>query len=250
MLGVVRVSYRAFLFPAPRWEAGAAPQGARAVEWGAADGTPVRALLYPAAGGGVTMVHFHGNRETMESMAPLAGELHRRGIGVLLVEYRGYGASPGAPSEEGLYQDAAAALDGLAAEGVPAARVVLWGTSLGTGVAAEMAARGRGGALILVSPYTSIPRMVKRFAPFVPEGIIPDRFATLEKAGAVRVPTLVIHGDQDELIPYAMGQEVAGAIRGAELLTVAGAGHNVLFALGRNSLIEVLTAHARRAGGE
>src|SRR5262249_15681369 len=159
----------------------------------------------------------------------------RRGFGAALVEYRGYGASAasGAPTEEGLYADASAILDALGARGVAPRDLVLWGTSLGTGVAAEMARRGGGAALVLVSPYTSIPRVAARGAWFLPVGlVVPDRLDTLAKAAEIRVPVLIVHGDRDGVIPYDMGVELSRAIAGADLVTIAGGGHNDLFAQG------------------
>jgi fermentation-respiration switch protein FrsA (DUF1100 family) len=151
---------------------------------------------------------------------------------VVLVEYRGYGASRGRqPSEEGLYLDAEAVFTMLASRGVGPQRIVLSGTSLGTGVAAEMARRGRGSRLVLVTPYTSIPDMVADRVPGFPaELLLTDRFATLEKTPDIHVPALVIHGDADEIVPFAMGLKVAGAIAGARFIRVPGGHHGDLFA--------------------
>jgi fermentation-respiration switch protein FrsA (DUF1100 family) len=150
---------------------------------------------------------------------------------VLLVEYRGYGTSGGPePTEEGLYLDAEAALDMLASKGVAPEKIVLWGTSLGTGVAAEMARRGRGSRLVLVSPYTSIPDLVTDVVPGVPARLlVADHFDTLAKSAEIRVPTIVLHGDADEIVPFWMGRRIAEAIAGARLLRVPGGHHSDLF---------------------
>ncbi len=197
----------------------------------ASDGVAVHAIELPAPAGARTVVHFHNNRETVEAAADFARAIRRRGLGVLLVEYRGYGASRGGkPSEDGLYRDAEAALSMLASRGIGPDRIVLSGTSLGTGVAAEMARRGRGARLVLVTPYTSIPDLVADRVPGAPaELLVSDRFATLEKTRDIHVPTLVIHGDADEVVPFTMGQKVARAIAGARFLRVAGGRHGDLF---------------------
>jgi fermentation-respiration switch protein FrsA (DUF1100 family) len=210
----------------------------------AREGTTVRAFEHIAPPGARTIVHFHNNRETAASRADVARALHARGLGVVLVEYRGYGDSrDAAPSEEGLYLDAEAALDDLAARGTGADRVVLWGTSLGTGVAAEMARRGRGARLVLVAPFTSIPDLVTNVVPFVPARLlVPDRFDTLSKASEIRVPTLVIHGDADEIVPFAMGERLAGAIGGARLLPVAGGRHGDLFLRAHDVLLDAIAS--------
>lgn len=243
-----RFVYPRMLFPAPRLEA-VPGQVARAI----ATGTP-ELLELPQPAGGATRalfwapkerarvaVLFHGNGETMFDSVDLAERLVRRGLGAMLVEYRGYGLTHGPPpEEEAMYADAEAALAYLAARGLGAERVAIWGTSLGTGVASEMARRGRGARLVLVAPFTSVVAMGKRFAWFLPMGaIMKHRFDTLAKAGDVRVPTLVVHGDRDELIPVAMGEAVADAIPGARLLRVAGGHHNDLYA-SVNVLDEIL----------
>lgn len=239
------LGYRAVLFPAPRDEAATAPRGAKLLELRSKDGVVMPAVHFPAPDGAPTIVHFHGNGETLRSELPFGVELHARGVGVLLAEYRGYGSAPGSPSEAAFYLDAEAALDALEADGVPRDRIVLSGLSLGTGVAAEMAARGRAARLVLVAPYTSIPRMAGRIAPFLPaSAMVRDRFDTLAKGPRITVPTLVIHGDRDEIIPHDMGRAVASAIPGARLVTVEGGHHNDLF-WKRPDLTEVIAAHAK-----
>jgi fermentation-respiration switch protein FrsA (DUF1100 family) len=234
-----RLSSRRWIFPVH--EVGAAPLASDVTRhaFPARDGTLVHALELEARDGAHTVVYFHNNRETAESRLDLAETLHRRGLGVLLVEYRGYGASHGTrPSEEGLYLDAEAALDMLARRGVSADRIVLWGTSLGTGVAAEMARRGRGARLILFTPYTSIPDLVTDRVPFVPGRIVvADHFDTLMKATEIAVPTVIVHGDADEIVPFWMGEQIARVVRGARLVRVPGGHHGDLFARGGEMLL-------------
>jgi fermentation-respiration switch protein FrsA (DUF1100 family) len=122
---------------------------------------------------------------------------------------------------------------------------VLWGTSLGTGVAAEMARRGRGARLVLEAPYTSIPGLVADVAPFVPADLLVlDRFDTLSKSSEIRIPTLVLHGDADEVVPFWMGRRLADAIPGARLVRVPGAHHGDLFARDGARLLEDIVALA------
>jgi hypothetical protein len=220
-----------FIFAGQRTRTRAIPSDFRLLTTDARDGVVVHALDLPAPPGARTIVHFHNNRETAADAAELARALHALGFGVLLVEYRGYGISRGAaPSEEGLYNDAEAALDQLGERGIGPEGIVLWGTSLGTGVAAEMARRGRGAALVLVTPYTSIPDVVSDVVGLPADLLIAHRFDTLGKSGQIRVPTLVIHGDADEIVPFWMGHRLAGAITGARLLRVTGGHHGDLFA--------------------
>jgi fermentation-respiration switch protein FrsA (DUF1100 family) len=239
-----RAVSRAYLFPVSEVAHRATPVDFVTHRLVASDGVAVHAIELPAPPGARTVVHFHNNRETVESAAGFARALRARGLGVLLVEYRGYGASAGgAPSEEGLYRDAEAALGMLAARGVGPDQVILSGASLGTGVAAEMARRGRGARLVLVSPYTSIADLVTAAVLGAPIGfLLADRFDTLEKAAAIHVPTLVIHGDADEIVPFAMGQRVAGSIARAELLRVRQGRHGDLFVREGQRLFDAIAA--------
>ena len=226
---VARVAYPRVLFPAPRLDR--APSiddpDARLVELPHADGSRTVALHYPAPPGARTVVVFHGNGETMFDDRRHATELKRRGLGVLLVEYRGYGTTCGsAPTEEMLYEDGEVAIAHLTSQHVPMDRIALWGWSLGSGVAAEMARRGHGTRLVLLAPFTSAPDMGRRFAPILPVSLLMShRLDTLSKAPAIKQPTLVVHGDADELIPIAMGEAVAKALPDAKLVRVEGGHH-------------------------
>jgi uncharacterized protein len=247
---VARLGYRVLLYPVPPDPPFVPPAGAKLLSLHAEDGALTVAAQFPPPDDRArTIVVFHGNGETMGGRADLAVDLHARHVGVVLAEFRGYGLArdSGPPDEAGLYRDAAAILDELERQGIGPQRVALLGISLGTGVAAEMAARGRGATLILVSPYTSIPAMAKAMLPFLPAGwICPDKFDTLSKATDVHVPTLVIHGDSDEVVPFSMGQQVAASIPGAMLRVVKGGHHNDLFLGAREDLEEAIADAAKR----
>jgi alpha-beta hydrolase superfamily lysophospholipase len=245
---VARLGYRVLLYPVPHDPPFVSPDGAKLLSLRAADGALVVAAQFPPADDHAhTVVIFHGNGETIGGRVELAQDLRARGLGVVLAEYRGYGLakSSGPPDEAGLYNDAAAILDELERQGIGPARVVLMGISLGTGVAAEMTATGRATSLILVSPYTSVTAMASRVVPFLPTGwLCPDHFDTLSKAPRIRVPTLVIHGDADEVIPFTMGRQVASSIPGATLRVAPGAHHNDVLEDGK--IVDAIVEHAKR----
>ncbi|MFP2959149.1 alpha/beta hydrolase [Myxococcus sp. 1LA] len=181
----------------------------------------------PAPPGAPTVVHFHGNGEEVLTQIGLGNLMQARGLGFLTVEYPGYGASPGSPSEKGIYAAAEAALAWLRAKGVTPQQTVLSGRSLGTGVAVEMAWRGHGSRVMLVSPYTSIPDIGVTAFPFLPVRLLArDRFDTASKAAAMKLPVLIIHGEEDDLIPVSMGRRLGTLFPHAVVETVAGAGHN------------------------
>jgi pimeloyl-ACP methyl ester carboxylesterase len=247
---LARLGYRLLLYPAPHESDRPVPAGAVLRELRAADGVPVHVLEFPNSSARRTVVYFHGNGETIDDEAWFAQDLVRHGFAVTLVEYRGYGrstrSSDAKPTEAGLYADADAALADLAARGIGADRILLWGISLGTGVATEMARHGRGAALVLVAPYTSIVDMAARLAPFLPvRFLITDRFDNLAKAPSLAVPAVVVHGTDDEVIPHAMGERVAAAIPGARLELVPGGHHMNCFAVDRGLLGRVVAELGR-----
>ncbi|WP_043710284.1 alpha/beta hydrolase [Corallococcus macrosporus] len=216
---------RTILYPAPRSTPLAEADGFSRL--------PLEGGLYvdlfhlPAPPGAPTVVHFHGNGEELLTQVGLGSLMQARGLGFLTVEYPGYGASPGSPTEQGIYAAAEAALAWLRAKGVTAQQTVLSGRSLGTGVAVEMARRGHGSRVMLVSPYTSIPDIGATAFPFLPvRWLARDRFDTASKAAAVKLPVLIIHGEEDELIPVSMGRRLGSLFPQAVVETVVGAGHN------------------------
>jgi uncharacterized protein len=233
----ISLTFRSLLYPAPVDLGGQLAPQAELRTLRAKDGKDVHALFFANPSATRTLVHFHGNGETIQAMGGIASDLVAKGYAVVLVEYRGYGPSrsSGPPNEQGLYLDAEAVLDALSAEGVGKDHIVLWGTSLGTGIATEMAARGRGRALILVTPFTSITAIVDRVAPgLLPARLIArDHYDSLSKAKDIKVPTLVVHGDADELVPWDMGRDLAAAIAGAKLVTVPGAHHGDIYIKGK-----------------
>jgi uncharacterized protein len=253
---VASLAYPRMLFPAPpprvlpRLDASAQP-----LSLPQPDGTHTDAIHFPAPSAGArTVVVFHGNGETVFDQLEYASGLRRRGLGVLLVEYRGYGTTHGPPpAEEALYEDGEVAIAWLLRRGVAPDRIALWGWSLGTGVAAEMAARGHGARLVLLSPFTSIVAMGERVAPILPVSLLMrHRFDTLAKAPRIKQPTLVAHGDADELIPLAMGEAVVAALPEGRLVRVAGGHHADLLQPGTTSqpsaeaLLDELAEHLGR----
>lgn len=224
--------YPKALYPAPALVKPATlPAGYRQLELQGArgDGARVRAVAAPRRPGRPTVVWFHGNGELVDGLVGLAERFAAEDIGFVAMEYRGYGrsAGEGKPSEPALYSDALTLLDALETETrAPGEGIVLVGYSLGSGVAGEMASRGRGRALVLISPFTSMTDMASRLAPILPaRWLVAEKFDTLSKAPKIAVPTLVLHGAQDELVPFDMGYALARAIHGAELVSVPNGHH-------------------------
>ena len=211
---------RNLLFLAPRELPGPPPVGYRQVRIETSDRLALSAWYRPASAGRPTMVFFSGNAASLPSSAEWCQAFAKAGFGLFLLSYRGYDGNPGAPSEQGLYRDARAALAWLAGQGVK--RPVLAGLSLGSGVAGEMAYEAAtspgwpGGAapsaLLLFSPYQSIPEVAAGRYPFFPVRLLAkDRFDTASKLSAMRVPIFVAHGEDDQVVPFAQGLAVYDA---------------------------------------
>jgi hypothetical protein len=236
-LALLWMLQRNFLFMAPRTPPGPPPPGYAAVDIETSDGLRLTAWYRLAAPHRPTIVFFSAQGASLPWSAEWADGFANAGFGLLLVSFRGFDANPGSPSEQGLYRDGRAALAWLAAHGVP--RPVLVGLSLGTGVAAEMAAEAASRpadwpagveprTLILLSPYASIPEMAAMRYPIFPtRPLVKDRFDTEAKIAAVRLPILVVHGELDELIPFAQGLAIYNRAREPKrFVALPDAGHN------------------------
>lgn len=249
---------RAVIFPGcpdPLPRAGAAlGANVEVVEYTAEDGVPLRGALVradraPGAAAAPAAVLFHGNAESALSLVGFARALAAEGCDVFVAEYRGYGGCPGAPSEEGLVRDGRAAL--AAAERalrVPPREQLLIGRSLGTGVASLLAGEGLGRAVALLSPYVSIERLARELAPgWLVSLLLADPFESLEALGTrEELPVLVIHGVEDEVIPFDHGRELAAALGArARLVPLAGVAHNDLFARAGEQVVAEVTSFAR-----
>jgi fermentation-respiration switch protein FrsA (DUF1100 family) len=182
--------------------------------------------------GKTVVAYFHGNGEDLADSIPMVSLLRSLGVGVLAVEYPGYGVAGGRPSEQGAYAAGEAALRWLRSErGIDRDRVVLLGQSLGSGVATELAKRGLGARLVLISPFTSAAEMARRMFPLFPARFVRYRFDTLAKAPGISVPVLIIHGTEDEVVPFAMGQRLAGVFPQARFVPIWSGRHNDLLSM-------------------
>lgn len=222
------------------------------------DGLDLLAWWLPPRGGAPVLLFLHGNAghvgHRIERLRRFAGQ----GWGVLMLEYRGYGGNPGAPSEAGLRLDAAAGLAALRARGLADGRIVLWGESLGSGLATWLAARqppgAAPGAVVLETPYTSIAAVAKRRYPFAPvDLLLRDRFDSLVHMPAIASPVLVLVGGRDVVVPPDMGRAIHAAGRDAELWEVAEGGHTDLLHHGSVEAVAAFLARrlppAAAAGG-
>jgi len=173
------------------------------------------------------VVVFPGNAGNRINRVPLGSRLTESGLGVLLVDYRGYGGNPGSPSETGLALDARATVGFLAAT-APDHPVVLFGESLGAAVAVELAVAEPPAALILRSPFTSMADMARfHFPPGPPGFLLRDRYPSDERIGSIQTPVLVIAGSEDSIVPLAQSRELYNlAQEPKEFVELPDADHN------------------------
>lgn len=156
------------------------------------------------------MFHGNGGDISLGGRQEHYAALRQLGLHLLTFDYRGYGESEGAPSEAGIYRDADAAYAYLRDTlGVPPERVLLFGHSLGSAVAVDLASRAPARALVLEGAFTSVPEVGQRTYFFMPVRLLArNRFASAEKIGRVRMPVLFLHARRDEVIPFELGQRL------------------------------------------
>ena len=196
------------------------------------DGERLTAWWRPPEPGRALLLYFQGNAQALWARRYRARALTEDGRGLLLVSYRGYGGSTGSPSEEGLATDARTARDWLRSYAPD--RIVLYGESLGTGVAIRLATERPVAGLILDAPYSSAADVAQTRYPFVPVAwFMRDQYRSIDRIGAVRVPLLMMHGEQDSVIPIAQSERLfAAANEPKTYLRFPGAGHSELLEKG------------------
>lgn len=194
-----------------------APDGARLISWYA-----------PAAPGQPTLLYFHGNAGNLASRSERVRRFIGRGYGVLILSYRGYGGSTGTPSERTNVADAKLAYEALIEDGIEPDDIIVYGESLGSGVAVQLAAGNAVGGLVLDAPYTSIVDVAALAYPYLPvRPFMFDRYETMRYLPRVEAPLLVMHGEDDRVIPVDMGKAIYAAAKAPkEIVTFPRAGHS------------------------
>jgi hypothetical protein len=174
----------------------------------ATDGVRVFAWHVPPRDGKPVIVYFHGNGGALRFRVARFRRLITDGIGLVALEYRGYGGSAGSPSEQGLIADAQAAYR-FAAGRYPPRQLVLWGESLGSGVAIAIAAERPVGRMILEAPFTSAVALGARHYWYLPVRLLmKDQFRSDLRIAKVTAPLMIMHGVHDQVVPYAMGEQL------------------------------------------
>jgi hypothetical protein len=185
---------------------------ARAIEIATQDGLRLLAWYVAPPAGRPVIAYFPGNGGNLSYREGRFARFVAAGFGALFMEYRGYGGNPGSPTEAGLFADGRAAVDFLLGQNIPGAHIVLFGESLGTGVAVQVASERAVGAVVLEAPYSSVADVAQRRYPFVPvRRLIKDRFDSMARIGKVRAPILVLLAGRDAIVPPVFGRALFDA---------------------------------------
>jgi fermentation-respiration switch protein FrsA (DUF1100 family) len=211
MVAFLYLAQRSFLYfpqPARISPAAAGLPGAEEAVLETGDGERVIAWHIPPRGDKPVVIYFHGNGEVVASRLERHRNLTESGNGLVALSYRGYMGSSGSPTEQGLLLDAEAAYR-FASMRHPENPIVVWGHSLGSGVAVALAARHAVAKLILEAPFTSTAEVAAGLFPFVPvQWLMHDQFHSDQRIDAVRAPLLIMHGARDDVIPIRLGERL------------------------------------------
>ncbi|MBI3696360.1 MAG: alpha/beta hydrolase [Acidobacteria bacterium] len=222
-----RAAYYPLKFPQGFWKI-QQHLGAQDLWLRAADGVRLHAWWIPAPEARVATLYLHGNGGNLTFRADAMQAIPSAGSSLLMLDYRGYGRSQGSPSEKGLYADAEAGYQHLLAAGYAPERIVVYGESLGTAVAVDLAARHKVAGVVLQAPFTSARDVAWRVLPLLGPMLVWG-FDSKRKIPGIGVPLLILHGDRDEVIAFDLGRALFAAAREPKWFwTVRGAGHNDL----------------------
>ncbi len=215
------------------------------------DGLDLVAWYLPPQDGKPVIVMTHGNAGNIGHRTGKLKPIADAGYGFFLVEYRGYAGNPGKPDEEGLYNDARAALAWLADKGITGRDIVLYGESLGTGVAVAMAVEHESAAVILETPYTSLSELAGSMYWYMPmaEHAIFDKYPSDERIADINAPVLMLQGERDTTLPSRFARTLyEKAVEPKQLWMVPEAGHNNLYDYGAAEVVLEFLAGLKKPG--
>ena len=162
-----------------------------------------------------TLILFHGNAGNLNNRIYKINELNKLDINILLVSWRGFSGNRGKPTEKGLYEDGKAAIKWIKDQGVDQKNIILYGESLGTGVATQMSLDFDVSALILESPYTSMVDAARLYYPYLPVSLLlKDRYENSKKIDKINIPVMIMHGQKDNIVPVEMSYTLVKLIKG------------------------------------
>ena len=175
------------------------------------------------------ILFMHGNAGNIGHRWEKIRILHDLDVSVFIFDYRGYGQSEGKPSETGIYKDTDAAYAYLVGRGITPERIIVYGESIGSAFAIDLAARKSVKALIVEDTFTSVPAMVRRTMPFIPTFILATKLDSFSKIAKIPVPKLIFHSIDDEIVPFEMGKTLFDAAAEPKRFVQLRGGHNTTF---------------------
>ena len=156
-----------------------------------------------------TLIFFHGNAGSLENRIHKLNHFQDMNINFLIIAWRGFSGNDGRPTEQGLYEDGKSAINWLIKKGVNEKNLILYGESLGTGVATHLAQNKSFAGVILETPFTSMIEAAKEFYPYIPiKLLLKDKFENYKKIKNINSPILVMHGEVDKIVPFSMGKKI------------------------------------------
>ena len=156
-----------------------------------------------------TIIYFHGNAGKLENRIYKLNHFEDLNVNFLIIAWRGFSGNEGKPSENNLYTDGISAIEWLKKKGVTEKDIIIYGESLGTGIATEIAQNKNFAGLILETPFTSMVEAAKNFYPYIPVGLLlKDKYKNQEKIKNINIPVLVMHGEADQIVPFWMGKKI------------------------------------------
>ena len=156
-----------------------------------------------------TLIFFHGNAGSLENRIHKLNHFKDMNVNFLIIAWRGFSGNSGEPSENGLYKDGKSAIDWLIKKGISEQKLILYGESLGTGVAVHLAQNRNFSGVILETPFTSMIDAAKTFYPYIPvKLLLKDKFENYKKIKNINSPILIMHGEADQIVPFSMGKKL------------------------------------------
>lgn len=194
------------------------------------DGVNLHGWFIPHQHARLTVLFLHGNGGNIADRVDKLSILHKRGVNVFILDWRGYGKSAGAPSEQGIYRDARAAYDMLVSEKqLEGRRILLYGESLGSAAAIECAASRQVGGVILEGAFSSGQDMARRLYPWIPGFLLKGSYDSINKIARIDAPLLFLHSPEDEIVPYGLARKLFEAAAEPKSFISLQGGHNSLF---------------------
>jgi len=156
-----------------------------------------------------TILYLHGNAGKLENRIHKLNHFKDMNVNFLIIAWRGFSGNNGNPSEKGLYIDGESAINWLQNKGIEEENIIIYGESLGTGIATQISQNKSFAGLVLETPFTSMVEAAKNFYPYIPVGLIlKDKYKNDEKIKNINIPVLVMHGEADQIVPFWMGKKI------------------------------------------